>query len=360
MKTLVHLLIFLLFYAQSNAQQIPGAEIGVKGQLGFVIPHHTVMQYLVQGHAQMGEIYIEKLASGKKNWHRIYNHPEIGMALNVGNMGNKEALGYGITLIPYMKLHMIKKEKFQFNARLGAGIGYLSESFDRLENNKNVAIGSSVNVTASLQFEPEWKLKHFDIGCGFSFLHYSNGAFKMPNLGINIPSMSFHLGYKFNTLPMNIRTEAPTGEWKTIHRWDVHLTFGIKEIFPTGGAKFPVYNLAATHRRMFSEKSNFLLGADINYNGAYHSSVNRVTIGEVSKISTVRIGFTAGFGLTMDEFMMFIQQGIYALNIHEYDGWFYHRLGGRYTFNEHYNINLSLKTHFAKADSFELGFGYVF
>ena len=360
MKTPVHLLIFLLFYTQTSAQKIPGAEIGIKGQLGFIIPHHTVMQYLVQGHAQLGEIYFEKLASGKKNWHRIYNQPEIGLALNIGNMGNTEALGYGITLIPYMKLHMIKKEKFHFNARIGTGIGYLTEHFDRLENNKNVAIGSGLNITASLQFEPEWKLKHYDIGFGFAFLHYSNGAFKMPNLGINIPAMSFHIGYKLNNLPMNIRTEAPAEKWKPIHQWDILLSLGVKEIFPTGGAKFPVYNLSSTFRRMYSEKSNFLLGADLNYNGAHHSSIDRITVGEVSKLSTVRLGFTVGYGLTMDEFMMFIQQGVYALNIHEYDGWFYHRVGGKYTLNDHYNFSFSLKTHFAKADTFELGVGYAF
>ena len=51
--------------------------------------------------------------------------------------------------------------------------------------------------------------------------------------------------------------------------------------------------------------------------------------------------------------------GGYVIDNWKQDGLLYHRLGFNYRINKHFLANFTLKTHFAKADNFELGLGYI-
>jgi hypothetical protein len=53
-----------------------------------------------------------------------------------------------------------------------------------------------------------------------------------------------------------------------------------------------------------------------------------------------------------------IQWGYYLFVRWNDDGDFYHRFGLKYYFNDHFIANLTIKTHFSKADFIEWGIGY--
>jgi hypothetical protein len=54
------------------------------------------------------------------------------------------------------------------------------------------------------------------------------------------------------------------------------------------------------------------------------------------------------------------QAGVYPYTRYKDDGIIYSRLGLRYLFGKHILANITLKTHFAKADNIEFGLGYTF
>src|SRR6478735_5328699 len=139
-----------LFCQNDSARvKVHSFEIGLRPQFGYTMSHHTQMLYLQVGHVKMGELYFEKIANGKKPWHHAYRSPTVGFALSFTDFGNPQYMGYAISVIPYMKLHMIKRAHFEFNSRLGAGLGYLTKYFDRTVNNKNSAIASPLNAAIS-------------------------------------------------------------------------------------------------------------------------------------------------------------------------------------------------------------------
>lgn len=348
-------------YAQSDSSfKVNTAEIGFKAQLGYTMSHHTQMQYLVQGHVKSFELYFEKIASGKKNWHHAYSSPVLGYAINFTDFGNATHMGYAISIIPYMKLHFIKRTHFEFNTRLGAGLGILTKSFDPVDNNKNSAIASPLNAAISINFEPEWKTRFFDIGLGISFDHFSNGAFQTPNLGFNVPTLSFAFGYKFNQQIPTLNKQKVFDEFKKQNSFECMLTGGAKEIMPANGPKYFVGDVHFQFRRHYSVKSNFLAFADVNYNRGYKRSYENWYDTTIANSTSLRAGVGIGYGLSFDRLMLFLHNGFYLYDKLNYDGRLYHRIAASYYFDNNMVVMFSLRTHFAKADVVEIGIGYQF
>lgn len=335
-------------------------EIGIKPQIGYLMAHHTQMIYLLEGHVKSVEIYCEKVVDGRKNWHHVYRLPTVGFSTYIGDLGNREYMGFALSILPYVKCHLIKRKIFEFNARLGTGLAYLTKSFDRIDNNKNSAIASPWNASLSINFEPEFKLKRMDVGLGISFIHFSNGAWKTPNLGFNIPSLSLNMGYKLNSrLPM-CKKEAVLLTHEKSHNFEFSALAGLKEIVPANGKKYFYSAFNFLYRRNYHPKSNLLLFADVCYNGGYKQSYQNWYRTTVESSDAIRAGIGFGYGLSMDRTMFFLHNGFYIYDPLDYDGVYYHRLGCRYNFDNGLVINFSLKTHFAKADVVEVGAGYCF
>ncbi|HYG49796.1 MAG TPA: acyloxyacyl hydrolase [Flavobacteriales bacterium] len=344
----------------ADVKKINAPELGIKAQLGYLAIHSTKMIYLLQGHALSTEIYAEKITTGKKNWHQAYSIPAVGISAHFMNFGNPANMGYSFSLIPYMKLHLIKRSHFELNTRLGAGLGYLTKYFDRIHNNKNSAIASPLNAAISINLEPEWKTKYVDMGFGISFMHFSNGSLKTPNMGFNVPSLSLSMGYKFNQqLPAENRQKV-FDEFQKKNHYELYAVGGVKEIMPSNGPKYLYSGIHFQYRRHYSVKSNFLAIADVNYNAGYKKAYENKYKTTVSNSAGLRAGLGIGYGLSFDRLCLSIQNGVYLYDQLNHDGIFYHRVAARYYFDNRLIAGFSLDTHFATADVVEFGFGYSF
>lgn len=371
MKSNLCLFLFLSFsicfvkmngFAQSDSitPKIHTPEIGVKTQLGTTLLRDAQVLYLQQGHVKSADIYFEKVTNGKKNWHHAYRLPVVGIAFNITDFGNPTNMGYAFGIVPYVKLHLIKQKHFEFNARLGSGLAFLTKSFDRFINNKNSAIAHPLNADVSINFEPEWKTKYFDLGLGLAFTHYSNGKYKTPNMGFNVPTLSLSCGYKFNQQLPELNKQKVLDEFKKQNFYEFMFSGGAKEIMPAYGPKYFVGNLQFQFRRQFSVKSNLLGIAEVNYSPSYKKSYENWYDTTVNKNTAFRFGLGVGYGLSLDRLMLFIQNGIYVYDKLRYQGLFYHRVAVKYYLDNNIALMFSLRTHWGSADVVELGIGYQF
>jgi len=135
---------------------------------------------------------------------------------------------------------------------------------------------------------------------------------------------------------------------------------GEKEIMPANGPKYFAGGLNLMFRRRYQAKSNLLVFSDLSYNAAYRKSYENWYNKKAQSRDSWRAGAGIGYGLSLDHFMLLVEMGRYFYDRLKYDGNFYHRIGARYMFDKGFIANLSLKTHFAKADVIELGLGYGF
>lgn len=355
------------FYAPPQPKLIE--SIGIRSGFGVIIPHRESMVHLVTGHVISNEIYFEKIGAYKR-WNKMYRFPSTGVNLYYGYLSSEEVLGSAFALDYYANLHLIKRKKFLFDIRLASGLGYLTKTFDPQENNHNVAIGSHMNISVGASFDMKFQLsRYWQLTTGLSLKHFSNGSFSTPNLGINIPV--WMVGIK-RALANNILHKeygsadtSLTNSYKRAFRshqiYTATVGLGAKEIYPAGGNRYGTYSLELNATHYISCKSGFSAGADVIHNVAlYKHAIQNDTLTELKQSQFTQFTFHIGYVQVFDNFELFLQNGFYIINKYRKDGNVYQRLGGRYRVNKWLSVQFALKTHFAKADYFEIGLGYYF
>src|ERR1051326_5143370 len=152
------------------------------GHYGFIIAHHKNMDNLIKAHTPAGEINVLVQTNGEKHWEQVYHHPEKGFGIYYADFGNPEQLGQGISIFPFINFPLNPGRKIKLYVRSSDGIGIVTKHYDRLENHKNVIIGSFVNAFINLRlnsvFYPAKKIR---METGIGLTHFSDGAFSKPN-----------------------------------------------------------------------------------------------------------------------------------------------------------------------------------
>jgi hypothetical protein len=358
--------VFFINISSLNSQTIDSGSknenlfVESKIHYGFILKHHKKMGHLQTSHFSAFEINAGFQTFGKNPWDKLYNYPSIGCAFWYSDLGRSPYLGSAYALYPYMNFHLIDKKVFAFNFRFGIGLGYLSKKFDQYENYKGIAIGSHINAAISLLFETKWKINRqlFFIS-GIGLTHFSNAAFKTPNLGINIPTFNAGLTC-FISKKQSEKTDKKLLIQSRKYEFNTFLAFGIKEMYPPLHRKYFTSSCSGILYKLHKQKNKFGLGLDFFYNTGNLTVLNLPTNDFNSNISIIRIGVSAAYELIYNHLSFLIQTGPYIRSKDKSDGNIYTRIGLRYSVSEHWFSNLTLKAHFGKADHIECGFGYKF
>lgn len=343
---------------ESNAQFEKPFYAEGTAHYGYLAAHRTGMKNLVKGHMKPLELTYLKLGNTEP-WHSRFNSPYWGVSFFYSDFANPEELGWGIGLAPHLTFHFFKTQRYELNCRMGAGLGYVSKTFDRLENFKNIVIGSHVNLFILARLENRFHISDkLDLVGGIGMTHYSNAAFKMPNLGYNFASAYAGVSYLFGEYDNS--PPPPPKDRSTTMEYSVLLAFGASENYPIGGDRFMAASLMATALKPFGKNGKAGIGHDIFYNSAILQHFERDSTNIGSKANIIQNGLTATYQLELNRLSLQGQFGVYLKTLFKNDGLFYHRVGAHVLITENLLLNITLKTHFAKADYLELGFGYRF
>lgn len=379
MKSRFFLFYFFLFtcrlFAQHDTIVAPGRAfyVGVSGHYGFVWVHRANMAHLVQKHLVAGEIDFSKTTTGNKSWHQPFHYPDAGLAVHVIPLGNPQQLGTAIGVYPYINFPLGNKQRdFKLYIRYGWGVGWITKKFDPIDNHKNIAIGSHLNTCFSLRFTGKWtidesNLMEFSLG----MTHFSNGKALLPNLGLNLPLVSIgyhHLicsGDKWQHTPM--KNDVADRGVPQINRiladrtwhFSTFLVFGFNDVEAPGGRRFGVANVLTYASKQIARRTKLGGGIDVMYSQAVRRLLADDSV-YVTKANSIQLGVKASYELVLGRVSLPFELGYYVHNPDKVDGPDYCRLGVRYLVCEHLVIDLSLKTHRAKAEYWELGAGWRF
>jgi hypothetical protein len=327
---------------------------------GFVISHHKSMAHLTTGHFPAFEINVGQQTHGEQVWQPLYKYPIIGMTFWYADLANPEVLGSAFAIYPYLNFHLYQQHDFLFNFRFGTGLGYLTKKFDRLDNYKNIAIGSHINVTLNLFYEFKWiVLKKFAVSCFIGLTHFSNGAFKTPNLGINIPTIGIGVSHISHT-SHHIITRIDTASFKKTHNLKIQLfiSAGMKQMYPADGNTYGAYSLSSCFLKPLSKKREIGAGLDLFWEFANISNLKGEGIEVAHDYEVIKPGLHIDHQFDFSRFSFATQLGFYLYAKDKSDGPVYSRFALRYKITNKVMLNLALKTHFAKADFVEWGIGY--
>jgi hypothetical protein len=339
--------------AQENKPHQDGIQVALKK--GVLVPHRVVMRHLLQGHANGLTVGWMRQTLQGEEWHHTYRQPQYGVKFNYMDIGNREVLGTswsiaGNTFIPFWR-----HNRFALQGHLGLGLNYMTKRFDQAYNPKNNAISSHLNSFVLLGKAYEYAFSNAAIRLEVEMAHVSNGATKLPNLGLNVVNVNLGATYYFDAVDLQVfKKPRLKTDFKASHHWKIFGTITTKQYLSSGSPNYLVGGTSLFWHRHWKRKAAFEVALDFFQNG----SLQRLEP-ESTWMERMQMGLYTGYVLPINKLHFTVGMGYYIKNDFEPDGPFYHRFGTRYQFNDRWVGNLTIKSHWGKADYFEYGVFYM-
>lgn len=357
-------LFLILFSAKVESQSFsenvgPGASF----RYGFIAQHRDNISHLIKGHIPSFEFSLSRLTSGSELWHYYYKQPTYGLLYIVHDLSNPQQLGHSHALVPFFAFPLFQKGKFRLLFRLGIGLAYLTKTFDLKTNPKNNAIGTHLNAAYDgfllFRYRP---LQSTSAHIGFGFAHYSNGAWKMPNLGLNIFAINCGFRYLLKPQPFieNKEFHSPT-EQEQPYEYIAMVNFGMKESYPINSGSKPVYSLHGEVFRTFNSIGQWGLGLDMLHNTSLSTSYDfDESDYQPGFYDLTQIGIKAAYALRISKLKIVLQGGTYLHDESPENYDLYTVIALRYYITKAFLCNVSIKSHQIRADHIEWGVAYSF
>lgn len=325
---------------------------------------------------------------GRELWQQLYNYPTWGFGLYTFDFFNTDELGNPGSFYGFFNAPFVRFKKWSINYSIGSGISFNWNPYDRKENPYNNAIGSKINgfVDAGIYFNFHLG-KHFDLSTGVTLNHFSNGADKVPNLGINMVGARLSLKYIFKGRPEFTEREVIP---KFKKKWEYLTTFAYSHkqlAFDTLGTDntsgfvpqdYNIYNFSIGVNRQLNYKLKLGVGMDFGYDGAYNSFItleNQQIESQNGEGTKLAIGIYPSFEWVIHRLSVIIQPGWYIYranpsipepteenNVVEprrTSSNSYQRIGFKYHILEDLFIGFNVRAYdFSVADYFEWNIGY--
>jgi len=358
------LLFLIAFYFQFAFGQHDSARYRFKDNLyfsaqlgsGFLIAHRSSLAPLVNSYTQSLFVEIAKSSFGKKAWQQLYNYPSLGIGYYHGSLGNNDIFGHSNGIYGFIEAPYFPEKKVSFTYKFGFGLAYLSKKFDLYDNIYNVAIGSHINYLIVFSFDFKFNLLHnkLFIKTGLGFKHMSNGKTQTPNLGLNIADWHLTAGYYIGERNSHITKSI---ERRNKQTFMLIVAGGLKEFTTPNLGKYFAGNTTFEYEHAFKTKISFGTGLDIFYDGVVHKELNQKEDNNAFA-HAIRYGLHGTYVIYYHKVGFVIQMGTYIAPNYKDDGYIYHRVGFRAKITEHLLANLTMKTHWGRADIVEFGLGY--
>nr|WKN36153.1 acyloxyacyl hydrolase [Tunicatimonas sp. TK19036] len=355
-------------------------SIGVFYQLGTVLPTNKFVRGTNAAVDAIDDFqaFSAQLAyqtNGKHVWEQRYHFPRWGGGVYIADFFNRKELGYPIALYGFFIGPFRRWEKSSFNYSLSFGFTFNWEPFNAKDNQYNIAIGAGETAYIDLGMNYEYNFTETLSGdLGFSVTHFSNGALKKPNFGLNVLAPRLRLRY-------NLQEDTPTfdksafPEYRARFEYDFSAFAGTKQVFidtsnvdlkkKYSGVYFPIVGFSAVANYHVSYKSKLGVGATLAYNGTLNAQLD-VQDGELDDIDVPFVSHLAmsvypSYELVVHRVSLMLQPGFYILRkkIPDVNSWVYYRIGIKYHMWENFFIGINLRANSLKESDFiEWSVGY--
>jgi hypothetical protein len=347
---------FILINGIHFAQTESNWGLEVKGKYGFLAAHRGGMAHLPVSNAVGGELSLFYKTSNHKKWHEAYHQPTLGITLLGSSVGNNKVLGYYSGLYSFIDFPLLQIGKSVFSVKLGAGVGYGTKVYDPILNPKNVAVSTHFNALICLALNYRYYYKQSFLTASVDMTHFSNAAYKVPNLGINLPYFGLGYGRFLGTTSSFLKPEKKMLPLKR-GLFGVSLIGSMKEIYPYGGKRHPILASSFFIRYFKKQKVGWEASLDMFIKQSTMLEFPEI---EKTQLDILQVGGYVGYMMPLNNFHFVLGMGYYFRDKFKPDDFLYHRVGFRYYLNNGIHLNCVLKTHWAKADYAEWGIGYTF
>lgn len=327
---------------------------------GNVLPHTTDLYHL-QGHADGVFLSFLKQTHGKDEWHSAYNFPDYGAYFEYQNYNN-DFLGKVYAIGAQYNFYFLKRH---LELKIAQGIGYATNPYDKVENSKNKAFGSTLmaNTNVGLFYKKEHLIDRFGLQAGFLFTHFSNGRTKSPNIGVNSFLVNVGMNYDFSkNSSRKIDTVTINKNFSEPIKYNVVLRSGYNESPVIGSGQYPFYHISFFADKRFNRKSAIQFGAELFLTNSFKDFIKYKSnaypeLNIDPNTDYKRVGAFVGYEMFVNKISLEAQVGYYIYRPFANDIALYDRIGFKYHFTPKIYTSFSVKTHLFLAEALEFGVG---
>lgn len=293
----------------------------------------------------------------------LYNNPIYGIGFysstfHTDIIGSPYAV-YGFVQSPFGNLH---NKRWGFDYRIGLGISGNFKPYDEETNPLNVVIGAKNNVFIDFGIRTQYKLHpNWRVGLGLAYHHFSNGALRLPNKGVNLIPLTASITYQpdANTMLPDKSNVQPHSSNILYH---INYGAGWKQLDKDKDERFFKTTLSAYASKHVSHKWRMGGGFDVFYSS---SGNNDEIAGDKSGKLSAKLSGGPSFYLVHVLNRNLVLNGNVGYYLHKqyFNGEInriFLRAGARYYVYKDFNAGISIKAHKGKADFIEWTVGYTF
>ncbi|WP_240452738.1 MULTISPECIES: acyloxyacyl hydrolase [Sphingobacterium] len=304
-----------------------------------------------------------KMIAKSDQYFKLYNNPIYGIGFYSSTFNN-DIVGspyavYGFVQTPFGN---INNEKWSFDYRIGLGLSGNFKPYHPEKNPLNLAIATKNNVYIDFGIRSQYKLSQkFKAGVGLSFHHFSNGALKLPNKGVNLFPLTASITYQPDGKSYKKDTSSLEPYPKKI-LYHINIGAGLKQVARNMDQKFFKSTLSMYASKHVSYKWRIGGGVDIFYSGSGNNE--EIAEDKTGKLSAKLSGGPAFYLVHVLNNDLVLNGNVgYYIHNQSFNGEInriFLRAGFRYYVYKNINAGISIKAHKGKADFIEWTLGYTF
>lgn len=360
-KLFCSLLFSVVFCFSQDNIELKKYTLDVSQFYGSVVLHNPDISHLITNHPGGLILGFNRKTYGSQEWEQLYNYPDYGASFVYQEMNN-ETLGRNFGLYAHYNFYFFKRN-MQF--RVGQGVAYTTNPYDKETNFRNNAYGSDFmsSTYLMLNYHKENIFKGLGFKAGISLIHYSNANFRAPNTSTN--TFAFNAGLIYDLDGGEEIVYIPKSEKKKVTepvRYNFALRGGLNESDVVDLGQYGFFILSAYADKRLGRVSAIQLGTDVFFSNFLKELIrfqsiafpeNNVSADDDFK----RVGLFLGHELFINRTSVVTQLGYYVYYPFDFEGRVYNRIGLKRYFGDKIFGAITLKSHGAKAEAVEFGIG---
>lgn len=367
-----------LFCVVCNSQSKSYYSFSGFGQWGWVIPTNGFVKGNNSEHKAISQCYAHSLrltkhTSGDKPWHSLYDFPSFGIGIFKAAFNVPNQLGEPTALYLFLTKPIFTSGKYTLYGDYSLGVAFNWLHFTA-KHPERTAIGAAAScyIDASFLLKREIS-EHFDFGVGLSISHFSNGAMKKPNHGLNVLSSKITFDYFPKKKKQHHFSSAENFDSHFLDIWTFFAgSHNVLTVFSSEQVNQPYdsrsYFVIGADRRLlkrFNLKHSFGAGIGIGYDQyvgtSYRIFSREPHFYEVNHVERLNFSTYLSYEYRIHRLGLVIEPGIYLYKSElDESPLFFQRIGLRYYANDNIFAAINLRAaKFSVAQYIEWSIGYA-
>ena len=363
MKYLFPILFFVVFNLgwSQDSESSKKYVVDLSQFNGSILLHSPDIAHLITSRPTGFILGLNRKRFGKEEWEAEYGYPDTGVTFIYQDMRNP-TLGENYSVYAHYNFYFLKRN---VQLRIGQGIAYNTNPFDKDTNFRNNAYGSQFlsSTMAMINYQKENLIAGIGVKAGLSLIHYSNANFKAPNTSTNTAALNFGLTYDLDGGDVyEFIPKQPKEKITEPIKYNLVFSSGVNESDEIGSGQFGFAIFSGYADKRLGRKSAIQLGTEVFFSNFLKELIRfqATSFPELNvdpNTDFKRVGVFIGHELFINKLSVLTQLGYYVYYPFDFEGRVYNRIGLKRYFGQKLFGSVSLRAHGAAAEAVEFGIG---